>query len=60
MVAEVEYIESEKLDDLTHIDTSLKMLIPGLESKDWVLLCEALNNVRRLSIYHKEALEDIL
>ncbi|KAJ0564089.1 putative armadillo-like helical, CLASP domain, TOG domain-containing protein [Helianthus annuus] len=60
MVAEVEYIESEKLDDLTDIDTSLKMLIPGLESKDWVLLCEALNNVRRLSIYHKEALEDIL
>nr|GEV44982.1 hypothetical protein [Tanacetum cinerariifolium] len=36
------------------------MLIPGLESKDWVLLCETLNNVRRFSIYHKDALQDIL
>ncbi|KAI7731167.1 hypothetical protein M8C21_006575 [Ambrosia artemisiifolia] len=60
MVTEVEYIESEKLDDLKDFDMSLKMLIPGLESKDWVLICEALNNVRRLSIYHKEALEDIM
>ncbi|KAI3704781.1 hypothetical protein L1987_75010 [Smallanthus sonchifolius] len=60
VIAEVEYIEPEKLDDLEDVDKSLKMLIPGLESKDWVLLCETLNNVRRLSIYHKEALEDIL
>ncbi|XP_076945236.1 uncharacterized protein LOC143616234 [Bidens hawaiensis] len=60
VIAEVEYIESEKLEDLKDVDTSLKMLIPGLESKDWVLLCEALNNVRRFSIYHNEALEDIL
>ncbi|PWA71790.1 armadillo-type fold, CLASP N-terminal domain protein [Artemisia annua] len=59
-VAEVEYIESDKLDDLEDVDKSLKMLIPGLESKDWVLLCETLNNVRRFSIYHKEALQDLL
>nr|XP_043634413.1 uncharacterized protein LOC122605522 [Erigeron canadensis]XP_043634415.1 uncharacterized protein LOC122605522 [Erigeron canadensis] len=59
-VAEVEYIESEKLNGLEDIDKSLKMLVPGLESKDWVLLCETLNNVRRFSIYHKEALQDIL
>ncbi|KVH92765.1 Armadillo-like helical [Cynara cardunculus var. scolymus] len=54
VAAEVEYIESEKLDDLED------MLLADLESKDWVLLCETLNNVRRFSIYHKEALQDIL
>nr|XP_043616807.1 uncharacterized protein LOC122588702 [Erigeron canadensis] len=60
VVVEMEYIESEKLNDLEDVDKSLKVLIVGLESKDWVLLCETLNNVRRLSIYHKEALQDIL
>lgn len=59
-LAEVEYIESEKLDDLEDVDKNLKMLVPGLESKDWVLICETLNNVRRFSIYHKEALQDTL
>lgn len=59
-VVEVEYIESEKLDDLKDVDKSLKMLVSGLESKDWVLLCETLNNVRRFLIYHKEELQDIL
>ncbi|GJX94168.1 putative armadillo-like helical, CLASP domain, TOG domain-containing protein, partial [Tanacetum coccineum] len=60
VAAEVEYIESEKLDNLENLDESLKVLVTGLESKDWVLLCDTLNNVRRLAIYHKEALQDIL
>ncbi|KAK9071703.1 hypothetical protein SSX86_008132 [Deinandra increscens subsp. villosa] len=60
MIAEVEYIESEKLDDIEDVEKSVKMLIPGLESIDWIMLCETLNNVRRFSIYHKEALEDKL
>ncbi|BBH00394.1 ARM repeat superfamily protein, partial [Prunus dulcis] len=59
-IAEVEYIESENLNDLEDVDTSLKTLVTGLESKDWVLLCEALNNVRRFSIFHKEAMLDML
>ncbi|KAL7615102.1 hypothetical protein Lser_V15G07745 [Lactuca serriola] len=59
-VAEIEYIESEKLDDFEDVDKSLKMLLTGLDTKDWVLLCETLNNVRRFSIYHKEAIKDIL
>lgn len=58
--AEVEYIESENLSDLEDIDTCLKTLLDGLDSKDWVLVCEALNNVRRLSIFHKEAMLDML
>ncbi|CAJ2665456.1 protein FAM179B-like protein [Trifolium pratense] len=57
---EVEYTESENLNDVEDIDTCLKTLLAGLNSKDWVLVCDTLNNVRRLSIFHKEAMLDIL
>uniref|UniRef100_A0A5B7C6J5 TOG domain-containing protein n=1 Tax=Davidia involucrata TaxID=16924 RepID=A0A5B7C6J5_DAVIN len=58
--SEVEYIESENLNDVEDVDMSLKTLLAGLDSKDWVSTCEALNNVRRLSIFHKEAMLDML
>ncbi|KAI4375323.1 hypothetical protein MLD38_013206 [Melastoma candidum] len=62
--SEVEYIESENLNDLEDVEAALKGLLSGLDSKDWVLLCETLNNVRRLSLFHKEAmlnfLEDVI
>ncbi|KAG6715989.1 hypothetical protein I3842_04G024600 [Carya illinoinensis] len=58
--SEVEYIESENLNDLENVDASLKALLASLDSKDWVLVCEALNNVRRLSIFHKETILDML
>lgn len=101
--SEVEYIESENLNDVEDVDASLKvqgslrviywlilfhiasafiiytlehlisgdqllmtstnslqMLVAGLDSKDWVVVCEALNNVRRLSIFHKESMFDML
>ncbi|KAI4366626.1 hypothetical protein MLD38_022483 [Melastoma candidum] len=58
--SEVEYIESENLDDLEDVEAALKGLLSGLDSKDWVLLCETLNNVRRLSIFHKEAMINLL
>ena len=94
---EVEYIESENLDDVEDVDTSLEarvyfnckilcncsysvlhiystiglfilivslflfqILLVGLESKDWVVVCGALNNVRRLSLFHKELLHEKL
>ncbi|CAL5370557.1 unnamed protein product [Camellia sinensis] len=57
---EVEYIESENLNDVEDVDMSLKTLLAGLDSKDWVLVCEALNDVRRLSIFHKEAMVSML
>ncbi|KAL6135757.1 hypothetical protein ACLB2K_067983 [Fragaria x ananassa] len=53
---EVEYIDSENLNDVEDVDLSLKTLLTRLDSKDWVLLCEALNTVRRLSIFHKETM----
>ncbi|XP_015879274.2 uncharacterized protein LOC107415457 isoform X1 [Ziziphus jujuba] len=58
--SEIEYIESENLNDLEDVDSSLKTLLAGLDSKDWVLVCDALNNVRRLSIFHKEEMLSIL
>ncbi|KAF3642240.1 putative homeobox-leucine zipper protein HAT5-like [Capsicum annuum] len=53
--SEAEYIESENLKDVEDVGLSMKTLLTGLESKDWVLVCEALNDVRRLSMFHREA-----
>ncbi|XP_060192469.1 uncharacterized protein LOC132621977 [Lycium barbarum] len=58
--SEVEYIESENLKDVEDVDMSLKTLLSVLESTDWVLVCEALNGVRRLSMFHREAMLDML
>ncbi|CAH2072733.1 unnamed protein product [Thlaspi arvense] len=59
-IVEVEYIESEKLDNVDDADAVLKSVLAGLDSKDWVSVCEALNNVRRLSIFHKEEMLHML
>ncbi|XP_023521721.1 uncharacterized protein LOC111789607 [Cucurbita pepo subsp. pepo] len=58
--SEVEYIEAENLTDLDDVSSSLKTLVAGLSSKDWVLVCEALNNTRRIAIYHREDMLDML
>ncbi|XP_068642781.1 uncharacterized protein [Aristolochia californica] len=58
--SEVEYIETENLTDLEDVGTSLSMLLQQLDSKNWVLVCDGLNNVRRLSIFHKEAMLELL
>ncbi|EPS73283.1 hypothetical protein M569_01470 [Genlisea aurea] len=58
--SEVEYIESEELKDVEDVDSCMKTLVAELCSKDWVALCRALNNVRRLSLFHKEALVSAL
>ena len=58
--SEVEYIESENLSDLEDVDTCLKKLLHGLDFKDWILVVETLNNVRRLSVFHKERMHSML
>ncbi|KAL3813783.1 hypothetical protein ACJIZ3_015051 [Penstemon smallii] len=58
--SEVEYIESENLKDVEDVENCLQTLLSGLGSKDWISVCDALNNVRRLSIFHKEAIVDML
>ncbi|KAM7278083.1 hypothetical protein ACFE04_005217 [Oxalis oulophora] len=57
---EVEYIEAENLSDVEDLDLSLKTILSGLDSKDWVFVCESLNNLRRLSIFHRDALLHML
>lgn len=57
---EIEYIDSESLPDLPSLDTSLSTLVVRLDSKDWVCVCEALNNVRQISLYHREKLSEML
>lgn len=59
-ILEVEYIDSENLNDVEDVDLTLNTLLAGLDSKDWVSVCVALNNVRRLSIFHKDAMFDKL
>lgn len=56
---EVEYIDSENLADIADVDASFNTLLARLDSKDWVSTCEALNNVRQFSIYHKQKLLEI-
>ncbi|KAI3462995.1 hypothetical protein Pfo_019658 [Paulownia fortunei] len=58
--SEVEYIQSEDLKDVEDVEDCVKTLLSGLGSKDWVSVCDALNNVRRLSIFHKEAIVSML
>ncbi|KAL0395688.1 UNVERIFIED_CONTAM: hypothetical protein Scaly_0017200 [Sesamum calycinum] len=80
--SEVEYIESENLEDVEDLENCLKVgmlsfynkyvlltftadvwsntLLSELGSKDWVSVCDALNNLRRLSIFHREAIVNML
>ncbi|CAO2207398.1 unnamed protein product [Urochloa humidicola] len=48
VIADVEYIDSENLVDLPDVDATLSTLVKRLDSKDWIMTCEALNNVRQL------------
>ncbi|XP_051120402.1 uncharacterized protein LOC127244107 [Andrographis paniculata] len=58
--SEVEYIDSKDLKDVEDVEDCLKKLLSELGSKDWVSVCEALNNVRRLSIFHEESTAGML
>ncbi|KAG0622368.1 hypothetical protein M758_3G092300 [Ceratodon purpureus] len=58
--AEVEYVLSEDLKDLTEVDCHLQTLVERLESKEWLIVLEALTNVRQLAIFHTELMLPIL
>lgn len=53
----VEYIASENLPDLNSPQECIKTLGSRLDSKDWLLVCEALTNARQLSLFHSSSLE---
>lgn len=56
----IDYISSENLKALPDPETKINGLIEGLESKDWMKVCESLNNARRFALYHSTLLLPIL
>lgn len=53
----VEYIASEDLQDVDSPQERIRSLSSNLASKDWLKVCEALNTVRQLSLFHSTLLE---
>ncbi|KAE8698322.1 TOC159 protein [Hibiscus syriacus] len=58
--ASVDYISSENLKPFQDPESKIQSLVEGLESKDWIKVCESLNDVRRFSLYHSTLLLPIL
>ncbi|XP_010921833.2 uncharacterized protein [Elaeis guineensis] len=55
-----EYIASEDLKALPDPETKIASLLEELESRDWLKVCEGLNDVRRLALHHYSYLLPIL
>ncbi|KAL6522837.1 hypothetical protein OROHE_016684 [Orobanche hederae] len=58
--ASIDYISSENLKPFQDPDSKIQGLVGGLESKDWLKVCESLNDVRRFALYHPGLLLPIL
>ncbi|CAI9118809.1 OLC1v1020425C1 [Oldenlandia corymbosa var. corymbosa] len=58
--ATIDYIPSENLKSIDDPDVRIHGLIGGLESKDWLKVCESLNDARRFALYHSSLLLPIL
>uniref|UniRef100_A0ACD5WJL1 Uncharacterized protein n=1 Tax=Avena sativa TaxID=4498 RepID=A0ACD5WJL1_AVESA len=56
----VEYVRSEDLQPVAGPKARAAGLVAEIESKDWVKVCEALNDARRLAIHHPALLAPIL
>ncbi|XP_062108648.1 uncharacterized protein LOC133819409 [Humulus lupulus] len=56
----IEYIESDSLEPIEDPESLIQSLIEGLESKDWIQVCESLNNARRFALYHSDLLAPLL
>uniref|UniRef100_A0A2N9IBJ5 TOG domain-containing protein n=1 Tax=Fagus sylvatica TaxID=28930 RepID=A0A2N9IBJ5_FAGSY len=56
----VDYILSENLKAIPNPESKIQSLIEGLDSKDWIKVCESLNNARRFALYHSTLLVPIL
>ncbi|CAH8388043.1 unnamed protein product [Eruca vesicaria subsp. sativa] len=48
----IDYISSENLKPFPDPESSVQRLLEELASKDWVKVCESLNNTRRFAVYH--------
>ncbi|KAA8527454.1 hypothetical protein F0562_034831 [Nyssa sinensis] len=58
--ATIDYIPSENLKALSDPEIKIHRLVEGLESKDWLKVCDSLNNARRFAFYHSTLLLPIL
>ncbi|KAM0831472.1 hypothetical protein ACQ4PT_065512 [Festuca glaucescens] len=56
----VEYVRSEDLQPVAGPKARAAGLVAEIDSKDWVKVCEALNDARRLAIHHPALLTPIL
>ncbi|CAO2821968.1 unnamed protein product [Amaranthus hypochondriacus] len=56
----VEYIPSQDLNPLSQPDEDIQGLLEGLNSKDWIKVCESLNDTRRFALYHSTRLLPLL
>ncbi|XP_074340010.1 uncharacterized protein LOC141677831 [Apium graveolens] len=52
----VDYVASDDLEPLTDPDLKIQSLTEGLESKDWVKVCDSLNDARRFALFHSDLL----
>ncbi|CAI8590101.1 unnamed protein product [Vicia faba] len=56
----VDYISSDNLKPMSDPEAQIQSLIEDLDSKNWVEVCESLNDVRRFALYHSSLLLPIL
>ncbi|KAL2470353.1 ARM repeat superfamily protein [Abeliophyllum distichum] len=56
----IDYTPSENLKPFPDPDVKIQGLVGGLDSKDWLKMCESLNDVRRLALFHSNILLPIL
>ncbi|KAJ7537580.1 hypothetical protein O6H91_11G012400 [Diphasiastrum complanatum] len=57
---EIEYIFSEDLKPMEDAEKHLLTLLHRLDSKEWLTVLEALNHVRRLSVFNASEMVDML
>ncbi|KAH7285777.1 hypothetical protein KP509_33G045600 [Ceratopteris richardii] len=57
---EIEYILSENLPSLSQPEEHLISLLQRLDSKNWIDVCEAINNLRQLAIHHPALFRPLL
>ncbi|CAA7057565.1 unnamed protein product [Microthlaspi erraticum] len=56
----VDYVASEDLKPFPDPESSAQRLLEELASKDWIKVCESLNNTRRFAVFHSSLLLPIL
>ncbi|CAJ2662159.1 unnamed protein product [Trifolium pratense] len=56
----IDYISSDNLKPMSDPEAQIQSLVEDLDSKNWVKVCESLNDVRRFALYNSSLLLPIL